>query len=198
MGILIHKYFRQKARTLARRCDGVSALEFGFAAPVAILAIIGIIELGTMMFVNSLVEGALREAARFGITGYAPEGMSREERILEIVGERTIGLVDMETATVTQHIYPGFGEVGAPEPFEDSNPVNGSYDPGESFQDINGNGVWDADMGIAGAGGPGDVVLYTIEVDWPSLTSLFASVMGENGRIRMAASVAVRNEPFPP
>jgi len=52
-------------------------------------------------------------------------------------------------------------------------------------------------MGISGACGPSDVVLYTFEVDWPALTPLFAPLMGENGKIRMAASVAVWNEPFP-
>ena len=172
-------------------------VEFGLAAPVAILAMVGLIELGTMMFVNSLVEGALREAARFGITGFSPAGVSREDRILQIVAEHTNGLVDMNTATVSQLIYPGFGAVGQPEPFDDAPPANGVYDLGESFQDVNGNGEWDSDMGAAGAGGPGAVVLYTIEIDWPALTPLFSPFMGENGKIRMAASVAVRNEPFP-
>ena len=196
MGIFFHKIFNRKLYTFGAACDGVAILEFGLAAPVVILATVGLIELGTMMFVNSLVEGALREAARFGITGFSPEGVSREERILEIVADHTNGLVDMQTATVTQLIYPGFGDVGQPEPFDDAPPSNGTYDLGESFQDINGNGVWDSDMGAAGAGGPGAVVLYTIAVDWPALTPMFRPFLGEDGKIRMGASVAVRNEPF--
>lgn len=196
MGLSFRKLFSRKLRNFPAARDGVAAVEFGFAAPVVILASVGLIELGTMMFANSLVEGALREAARFGITGFSPVGVSREERILQIVEDRTNGIVDMQTATVSQLIYPSFGDVGKPEPYDDSNPVNGSYDLGESFQDINGNGVWDADMGAAGAGGPGAVVLYTIAVDWPAMTPLFAPFMGTGGKIRMGASVAVRNEPF--
>lgn len=196
MGLLFRKIFNRKIRPFGAACDGVAILEFGLTAPVVILAVVGLVELGTMMFVNSLVEGGLREAARFGITGYAPAGVSREDRILQIVAKNTIGLVDMSTATVTQLVYPGFGAVGQPEPFVDEPPANGAYDPGEEFQDINGNGVWDADMGVAGAGGPSAVVLYTIAVDWPALTPVFRPFMGANGKIRMAASVAVRNEPF--
>ena len=175
--------------------DGIAALEFGFAAPVIVFAAVGLIELGAMMFVSTLVEGGLREAARFGITGFAPDGISREDRIRQIIEENTIGLVDMDTATITQLIYPGFGEVGQPEPFVDAN-GNGSFDGGESYQDVNGNGQWDSDMGASGAGGPGDVVLYTVEVDWPALTPIFQPIMGAGGLVRLRASVAVRNEPW--
>ena len=196
MGLSFRKIFCRKIFALKSARDGTAGVEFGFAAPAIILAAVGLVELGSMMFVNSLVEGGLREAARFGITGFAPVGVSREDRIREIIEENTIGLVDMNTATITQLVYPSFGQVGQPEPYEDSNPANGSYDVGENFQDINGNGVWDADMGAAGAGGPGDVVLYTVEVDWPALTPLFAPIMSATGDIRMKASVAVRNEPF--
>jgi hypothetical protein len=183
-------------RAFGRSRRGVAGLEFGFAAPALVLATVGVVELGMMMFVTSLVEGGLREAARFGITGYSPVGVSREDRIREIIEENTIGLVDMSAATITTLVYPSFGAVGQPEPFEDSAPVNGAYDGGESYQDINGNGVWDADMGASGAGGPGDVVLYTVEVDWHALTPLFEPIFGLTGNIRMRASVAVRNEPF--
>lgn len=180
----------------ARSRRATAGLEFAFAAPALVLATIGVVELGSMMFVSSLVEGGLREAARFGITGYAPVGVSREDRIRQIIAENTIGLVDMSTATISTLVYPSFGDVGKPEPFQDSAPANGTYDEGESYQDINGNGVWDADMGASGAGGPGDVVLYTVEVDWHALTPIFEPIFGLTGNIRMRASVAVRNEPF--
>lgn len=181
---------------LARCRRGVSALEFGLAAPVLVLSVAALIELTMMMFVAALLEGGVREAARFGITGFSPLGVSREDRIRQIVAENTIGLVDMATATVSQQIYPGFADVGKPEPFDDQAPVNGVYDIGEPFQDVNGNGQWDSDMGAAGAGGPGDVVLYTIEVDWKPLTPLVAPLFGAAGKIRMRSSVAVRNEPY--
>ena len=93
-------------------------------------------------------------------------------------------------------IYPSFGDIGGPEPFVDSAPANGAYDVGETFTDVNGNGVWDPDMGAAGAGGPGDVVVYRLSYDWSLLTPVLAGVIGEAGRVRLAASVVVRNEPY--
>jgi Flp pilus assembly protein TadG len=184
-------------RRFFRSRKGTSALEFAFAAPVALLTIAGVVELSMMMFVTSLVEGGLRDAARFGITGFTPGGLSREAQILQILDENAIGLVDFSTATVTYVVYPGFQDVGKPEPYVDDSPANGTYDVGESFQDVNGNGQWDSDMGAAGLGGPGDVVLYTVSYQWKALTPLVEPFVGTGGVLNMSASVAVRNEPWP-
>lgn len=180
-----------------RRCaGGVTALEFALAAPVVAAMVAGIIELAMVMFVSTLAEGALREASRFSITGFVPPGTTREARILQILSDHTIGLVDIEAASIVFKVYPSFGDIGKPEPFTDNSPANGIHDAGEPFQDINGNGQWDADMGAAGLGGPGDVVLYTIEFDWTLLTPLVSPFIGTNGKLRLSSSVAVRNEPF--
>lgn len=192
----VKKRLYQFAKRFCACVKATTALEFAFAAPVVFLGAAALVEVSSMMFVSTLVEGGLREAARFGITGFTPAGISREDRIRQIIQENTIGLIDMSTAQITQLVYPSFGQVGDPEPFQDVAPFNGSYDAGEPYQDINGNGQWDPDMGAAGVGGPGDVVLYTAEVDWNALTPLIAPIMGTNGTIRMRASVAVRNEPF--
>ena len=123
------------------RCrSGVTALEFGIAAPVIVTVAAGIFELAMVMFVSTLAEGGLREASRFSITGFVPSGTTREERILQILKDHTIGLVDIDAATITFKVYPSFGDIGKPEPFTDTAPANGSYDAGEAYQDINGNG----------------------------------------------------------
>jgi len=184
-----------RGKRLARCRRGASAVEFAFAAPAALLTACAIIDMSMAMFVSTLAEGGLREASRFGITGYAPAGVSRQDRILEVLSEHTIGLVDMSTTDITFQVYRGFEDIGKPEPFVDTN-GNGAYDTGEAFNDVNGNGAWDADMGTAGVGGPGDVVVYTMTYDWTVLTPLVGSLFGDNGTIRMSASVAVRNEPW--
>ena len=176
--------------------SGLTAIEFAFAAPAVLMTVAGIFELALVMFVSTLSEGALREASRFSITGFIPPGMTREERILEILGEHTIGLVDMGAANIQYKVYPSFNDIGKPEPFTDTAPANGSYDAGEAFQDINGNGQWDSDMGAAGLGGPGDIVLYTVEFDWELLTPLVSPFMGSGGKLTLKSSVVVKNEPF--
>jgi len=191
------RWFPLSFRRLRSNDTGASTLEFGFVAPVLVFAVLGIMELGMILFVTSLLEGSVRMAARFGITGYAPASVSREQQIRDILEQNTAGLIDMTKVTFTQYVYENFSDIGKPEPYVDDSPANGNYDPGETYQDVNGNGQWDSDMGIAGVGGPGAVVVYRVGYDWPLLTPFLADILGTGGKIPLSASIVVRNEPFP-
>ena len=98
----------------------------------------------------------------------------------------------MDRVAVASLIYPGFEDIGQPEPFDDLN-ANGTRDATEPFDDINGNGQWDLDMGVTGLGGPGDIVVYSIAYAWPMMTPVIDHIVGE---IDLSSSIAVRNEPF--
>lgn len=180
-----------------RDLRGVSAVEFAIMAPVLILTVTGIMEVSMVLAVSSLLEGGLRDAARYGITGFVPGGTTREDQIKAIIGEATIGLVDMNNANIQTLVYPSFGDIGQPEPYDDQN-TNGVYDIGEPYTDINSNGQWDPDMGAAGLGGPGEIVLYKITYDLGLMTPLLGPIMGgPDGKVTLRASIAVRNEPYP-
>ncbi|MGB8275359.1 MAG: TadE/TadG family type IV pilus assembly protein [Alphaproteobacteria bacterium] len=174
---------------------GAAALEFAFVAPLLILTMAAVIEVGEMMFVDALLEGGVRSASRYGITGYTVTGVSREDQIRQIIVQNSVGLVQPADIKIDVLTYGDFSNIGQPEPFIDGN-GNGQYDTGETFTDTNGNGKWDSDMGAAGAGGPGSVVVYKVSVDWPLVTHLLDNVLGDAGRITLSASVAVRNEPW--
>ena len=186
---------RRRARALAGERSGATALEFAILAPVLFLAVIGIIELAIVLLIQVLLEGSVREASRFGITGYTPAGVTRDTQIRNVVARYTIGLINPNAITITTKVYPSFGQIGQPEPYTDSN-HNGHYDAGEPYTDINGNGRWDADMGASGSGSAGDVVLYTVSYDWHMITGLMRPLMGTNGVVHLQASIAVRNEPW--
>lgn len=181
---------------LWKRKDGASSLEFAFVAMPFILTVVGIIEVAMILFVDVLLEGALRDASRFGITGQMPPSMTREAMIRKIIDDRTMGLVNMSKVKIETLSYSSFANVGKPEPFTDQAPLNGRYDTGEPFTDVNGNGKWDADQGKSEAGGSGAVVLYRVSYDWPLLTGLLAPLLGSNGYVHLRVSTAVRNEPF--
>jgi len=182
-------------KRLRDREDGSPAAEFAFVAPIMILLVVGTIEFGMIMFVTILMESGLRDAARYGITGSEFGKMSRMERIVEIINDRTLGLVDISEADIQILVYPDFGQIGDGEDFVDGN-GNGTYDVGETFTDANGNGTWDSDIGQSGPGASGQVVLYRIEYAWNLLTPLAAPLIGENGKFTLSASIAVRNEPY--
>jgi len=127
------------------------------------------------------------------VTGSSSGDVSREDRILQIIGENAYGIIDTNDIDVTTLVYENFGDVGQAEPFTDDN-GNGVFDEGEGFDDINGNGGWDEDMGVAGLGGSGDVVVYRLSYDWEVMIPLFNPFFGDE--ITLSANVAVRNEPF--
>lgn len=186
---------KRGTRLLRRNEEGATIVEFALIAPTLMLFVMGIIEVAMVLFVSMLLEGSVREAGRYGITGYVYQGFDRIAIIRKIVEQNTIGLVDMEKVKIETLTYQSFSAVGQPEPFSDTN-GNGQRDVGEAFNDVNGNGTWDDDMGVNGAGGPGDIVVYTITYDWPLLTTFLGDLMGRAGIMQLSASYAVRNEPW--
>lgn len=187
--------FIRRLLSLRRNEDGSPAIEMAFAGPALFLFCAGTIEFGMIMFVTVLMESSLRDAARYGITGQVPDGLDRQAYIIELIGERTIGLVDIDAADIEILSYPTFDDVGRGEDFVDGN-GNGEYDSGETYTDENANGQRDDDVGVPGAGESGQVVVYRITYEWPLLTPLAAPLIGDNGKYEIKAAIAVRNEPW--
>ncbi len=183
----------RRSRSFARDDNGVIAVEFGLAIIPLMLVIVGAIEFMLFIFVGSSLEAAVQEASRYGSTGFVTEGIAREDTVREIIGKKTVGLVDMNKVEIETLVYENFDDIGQPEAYHDIN-LNGQYDGGEPFTDVNGNGQWDSDMGLAGLGGPGDVVVYRVTYPWAILTPIVQTVAGET--ITHQASIAVRNEPY--
>jgi Flp pilus assembly protein TadG len=184
---------RQRRGCRAAEDRGNAAMEFAFIAPIFLAMIGAIMEFSGIMFIQALLEGSAREASRYGITGFTSEGVSRDDQILAIVEKNTFGLINLDELQMTTLVYENFGDVGQPEPFTDDN-GNGAWDAGEAYTDVNGNGGWDPDMGAAGLGGPGDVVVYQMSYDWSIIIPIFRPFFGDS--INLQDNIAVRNEPF--
>jgi hypothetical protein len=179
-------------RPLLRCARGATAVEFAVVLPLLLLFICGGIESAINLFIGSSIEAAVMEASRYGITG-TEAGVSRADKVLEIVGAKTYGLLDMDKVKMETLVYQSFADIGKPEPFTDQD-GNASYNTGEPFVDVNGNGTWDEDMGEAGLGGPSDVVVYRLSYAWGVITPLMREIIGES--VTHVTSVAVRNEPY--
>ena len=193
----LHKPARLRAFAACRR--GSAAPQMAIAMTILLMFVVGTLELGMVMFVQSLAEGGLREAARYGITGQAPTNSNRAAQIASIVSDHTHGLIEVSPSSLKTKIYPSFASIGQPEDFEDGTngqPANGKYDAGEDYTDTNGNGQWDQDMGVAGEGNAGEVVLYELTFDWDLMTPVLPNLAGIGDKLTLNASIAVRNEPF--
>ncbi len=180
-------------------------IELAIAFPVFILMLVGVVELAMLMFVQVAVEGGLREASRFGITGQdAGGGLTREQKIAEIVVDHAQNLVSIDSTDIELLVYEDFSSVGQPEPYIDADPNDGAeFKDGidefvPSQHDKNGNGTWDADQGDAGqgAGDSGAIVLYRVTFNWEWLTPFFAAAVARE-KVNLEAAIAVRNEPWP-
>ncbi len=187
-------FLPQIGHRFIRGRDGAAMLEFALVAPVMVGFVFLIIDLCLMFFIVASVEGGLREATRYAITGAAFGGLTREQRIAKMVKDSTYGLVAASDIVITYKIYPSFGDVGKPEPYTDSN-SNGQHDSGEPFTDVNGNGIWDADMGKDGTGSSGEIVNYTVDYKHRLLTPFVTNFWGSD-HVSLRAVAAVRNEPY--
>lgn len=197
---------RKVLNAFAQDTLGATAVELAMIAPVLILVLVGIIELSMAMFINTVVEGSLKDASRLGLTGQIQEGSSNTQALVDMLNEASLGLLGLTTADVTTLVYENFAYVGKGEEFTDLD-GDGSWTPGpythtdgtvypdgEPWVEVNGNGVYDEDFGVAGLGAQGDIVLYTVEYNWNFLSGQVIPIL--SGIIPMRASIVVRNEPY--
>jgi len=175
-----------------RNQSGATFIEFALLSPVLLTLVMGIIEFAMIMFTSSVMEGATNDTARLGKTGYVAGGTTREQEIINNVANRTAGLLDPAKISVTYLVYSNLNNVGQPEPC--LTPTCGGGAIGVDYIDVNGNGKWDPDMGAAGLGNPGDVVVYTVTYPWPIMTPIMQAIIGDI--FTVTARTIVRNEPY--
>lgn len=184
----------RKIREIRKNQEGSAIIEFALLTPVFFYLIFGIIEVYAYMLAEGIIESAMRQSARSGLTGYTPEGVSRENYIKAQIDEEAF-FIDNEKLEFESLIYSSFENINQPEPYTDSN-GDGYYDVGEPYDDVNGNAQWDADMGASGAGSAGDIVVYTAKYNWKFMTPFIGNVISDDGSMDIIASSVVRNEPF--
>lgn len=192
--------FRKALRRLWQDRSGAAILEFAMVLPPLCLILLGMFEVAMLMFAQAAMEGGLREAARYGVTGQlAATPADRITQILALIDKHTYGLFDMEDAKVTYQVYDSFHDVANQEPLTKDVNGNGEYDPpDDEFTDQDGDSCWDSGEGTDGAGSTAEIVSYRVEYDYPLITPLIAQVMGDaQGKVHLTASIVMRNEPWP-
>jgi Flp pilus assembly pilin Flp len=181
-------------RRFHRNETGVTAIEFAVITPVLLLLLFGIIEFSLIMLVSNVMESSTSISSRLGKTGFAEAGLSREQTIRNSIEQHAGSLLNPAYITVTSRYYEQFDEIGDAEPWNDSN-HNGVAEAGE-YTDINGNGQYDADMGLAGYGNADDIVVYTVTYPWSVMTPFLRELIGRDGVFTITTHAVVKNEPY--
>ena len=178
-----------RKRTFATDESGAAIVEFAMIAPVMLITLFGMFDLGHGLYTKAMIQGAIEKAAR----GSTIEGVTTGTLDAKVTA--AVRLVAANSTIVfNRKSYTNFTDVGQPEEFTDTD-SNGLCDGGETFEDANGNGVWDANQGRTGNGGARDAVLYTVLVSYPRIFPI-ARLIGQSNTTQMAATTVLRNQPY--
>jgi Flp pilus assembly protein TadG len=77
--------YRARLRTRLRDAKGNSIIETALIFPLLMLVTFSIIDFGILFYVHLSLESAVSQAVRFGITGNAMQGLSRQESIKAVL-----------------------------------------------------------------------------------------------------------------
>ncbi|MGB3797093.1 MAG: TadE/TadG family type IV pilus assembly protein [Alteraurantiacibacter sp.] len=184
---------RRSIRVLAgefrRDESGVTVVEFALIAPTFLLLLMGTLDIGQMVYGQSVLNGAVQSAARDA----SLEGGDTDAADA-LVLERVAGVmpgVELETSRTS---YYDFADIERAEQWNDADD-NGICDNGEAYVDENRNEQWDDDVGVSGNGGANDVVIYSVEATYEPIFKV--PFLREAWQSRTLTSSALKkNQPF--
>lgn len=166
---------------------GATIVEFAIIlVPMSIL-LMGGLELGYRVYAQSIVAGALRDAARMASTG----GYTGSQ-IDTYVTNKLHAFRSTAGVVIDKRSYSDFTGVGEAEPLTSGSVNSGTY----CYLDVNGNGTWDEDQGKSGLGGAEDVIYYEVEFSYPTLFPFVINQLGFPETTRVKANTIVSNEPY--
>lgn len=176
-------------RRLKRDERGATVMEFGLMITVFMTLLLGLFDLGQMAYANAILKGAVQDAARSS----SLETANTAAADLEVRNAVRVVAIDAEV-TSTRVSYFDFEDVERPESWNDED-GDGFCNSGEAYTDENRNGQWDEDIGAAGNGGAGDVVIYTVKIEYdPLFPNPF--IPGGTEKRELSASSVKKNQPF--
>ena len=182
---------RPALQSVLRDTTGATIVEFALIAPVLLMTMMGIFDLGYNMYSSSMLHGAIQKAARDStLEGAGGSTGALDARVADAVHD----IAPQAQLTYTRTAYASFSDVRQPEDFTDVD-LDGVCNNGEPFEDANGNGGWDADRGTAGQGGARDAVLYEVKISYPRAFPI-ARLVGMSEQFTTVAKTVLRNQPY--
>lgn len=159
-------------------------------APVLLLLVLGIFDLGYRSYATSVLQGALHDASRMATVG----GFSMAQIDARVKTRLSNFATRSAVTTAAESYYEFTGVAQAEKIVGDTNPV-GAYNAGDCFEDANGNSRFDTDRGRSGTGGADDIVRYTVTITYPRIVPL-GNFMGWGDTQTLTANTVLRNQPY--
>ena len=173
-----------------RDARAATIVEFALILPVLCMLLMGTLDLGYRSYVNSVVQGALHDAARMATVGNVSTA-----QIQTYVQNKLQAFSRNATITTTVSSYSDYSGVGTPERITSDTAPIGVYNPGDCFEDANGNGSYDTDRGRSGTGGSEDVVNFQVTMTYPHILPV-GRLFGWGNTVTTTQSTVLRNQPY--
>ncbi|WP_267433912.1 TadE/TadG family type IV pilus assembly protein [Sphingomonas sp. GM_Shp_1] len=170
---------------------GATVVEFALISLPAIAMMCGLFDLGYRQYVATQVQDSLDRAARRVTVGTGTTAV----QLTALVQDSVSAISRDARVVVAPTSYGKFQQIAKAEPIVTDKPPLGTYNAGDCFIDINGNGIWDADAARAGTGGSDDVVLYTATVTYPEIMPM-RKLMGWSPLTTLTATTMLKNQPY--
>lgn len=204
---MIHKKWRFLSQ-VAKDQKGIAVTELGLLIMPLTVLIMGALDIGYMVYVQSVLDGTLSDVARRAsteapnfaaistATGAPPETI--EDRIINDVRSRISSIAP--AAKLQSNVYIrsffDFGSVGNPERLTSDVNSNGAYDDGDCWADVDGDVRYDlVSTGAGNNGNSSDVVLYQVTIRIPRLFPM-AGLIGLPNEYVMKSRTMFRRQPF--
>lgn len=177
-------------RPVLEDIEGATIVEFALVVPMFLLLLLGIMDVGQMVYGKSVLTGAVHRAARLSSLETRDIGEA-DSSVLEAVRPVLPGV----KITSSRTSYYDFNDVGRPEKWNDKN-GNSRCDNNETYTDENRNGQWDTDVGRKGnEGSANDVVVYRVEAEFqPVFKVPFMPALWS--KRKLTATAVTKNQPF--
>lgn len=189
---------RRAAKALVRDERGTTILEFGLIAPSLIIMLLGALDFGHTLYMQSVLQGAVQKAARDGtLQQTAGSDDAARYAIDTVVTNQVKKLHKQATVTITRRFYRSFSDAAAAaaETFVDTD-HDGICNHGEAFDDRNSNGIRDTDgADSVDHAGARDNVVYTVSISYPRMFPI-DKMIGGSGTTKLTATTVLANQPF--
>jgi hypothetical protein len=146
---------------------GSTIVEFAFTAIIFLMVVFALLDFAVMFWVNLTIQHAVREGARYGITGQGPPGQ-RRQAIEYRIRDASMGLYDPK--------HDDKPRIYAIEP----NDITSSFSNYTSKQ-------------VADTGQPDQIVMVTLDYSWPLLTPV-AKLLFKDGKYSFTVRTTMKNE----
>lgn len=154
-----------------KNIKGQSTIEFALAAILLLVLLFAIIDLAAMFYVNLTMQHAVREGARYAITGRSDLGADRRSALIAKIKGQSMGLYDKNIHNPRDPSISVIRPSGVTFSNYSGTPVTG--DPGQA----------------------GETIVVSLTYTWPLMTPLMKPFF-PGGAYTFTVKTTMRNEPF--